>query len=104
MKNLILSVLFLALAGACRKQVTPNYNAKNEAPRILTGAKLITIPSVVICNQTWMKNNLDVSTYRNGDIIPQVSNPATWSALTTGAWCYYNNDPANGAVYGKLYN
>ncbi len=21
-----------------------------------------------------------------------------------GAWCYYNNDPANGAIYGKLYN
>lgn len=20
------------------------------------------------------------------------------------AWCYYNNDPANGAIYGKLYN
>jgi hypothetical protein len=22
----------------------------------------------------------------------------------TPAWCYYNNDPSNGAVYGKLYN
>ncbi len=22
----------------------------------------------------------------------------------TGAWCYYNNVPANGGVYGKLYN
>lgn len=27
-----------------------------------------------------------------------------WSDLTTPAWCYYNNDPLNGAVYGKLYN
>ena len=24
--------------------------------------------------------------------------------LTTGAWCYYNNDPENGEIYGKLYN
>ena len=24
--------------------------------------------------------------------------------MTTGAWCYYNNDPKNGAIYGKLYN
>ena len=24
--------------------------------------------------------------------------------MTTGAWCYYNNDPANGPIYGKLYN
>jgi uncharacterized protein (TIGR02145 family) len=27
-----------------------------------------------------------------------------WANLTTGAWCYYNNDPANGAIYGKIYN
>jgi len=24
--------------------------------------------------------------------------------LTTGAWCYYNNDPSNNCIYGKLYN
>eukprot|EP01036_Dinobryon_divergens_P037733 gene37733-49418_t len=24
--------------------------------------------------------------------------------MTTGAWCYYNSDPANGRIYGKLYN
>jgi hypothetical protein len=24
--------------------------------------------------------------------------------LKTGAWCYYENNPANGATYGKLYN
>lgn len=51
-----------------------------------------------------MNKNLDVTNYRNGDPIPQVSNPVAWSNLTTGGWCYYNNDPANGAVYGKLYN
>ena len=42
--------------------------------------------------------------YRNGDVIPQVTDPAAWTALTTGAWCYYNNDPSNELVYGKLYN
>ena len=59
---------------------------------------------VVIGNQQWMEKNLDVSTYRNGDIIPQVTDPSAWEGLTTGAWCYYNNDPLNGAIYGKLYN
>jgi uncharacterized protein (TIGR02145 family) len=58
----------------------------------------------VIGTQQWMTQNLDVTTYRNGDIIPQVTNPTAWAALTTGGWCYYNNDPANGAIYGKLYN
>lgn len=57
-----------------------------------------------IGSQTWLKSNLNVTRYRNGDAIPQVSDPSQWEYLTTGAWCYNNNDPANGAVYGKLYN
>lgn len=61
-------------------------------------------PTAVIGTQQWMSKNLEVVTYRNGDIIPQVTDPTAWGNLTTGAWCYYNNDPANGAIYGKLYN
>lgn len=62
-------------------------------------------PSVSICCQRWMTKNLDVATYRNGDIIPKVTNNAAWEALTTGAYCYYNNDSATyAATYGKLYN
>jgi uncharacterized protein (TIGR02145 family) len=57
-----------------------------------------------LCTQKWMRKNLDVATYRNGDTIPEVRDPTQWANLTTGAWCYYNNDPAMGAVYGKLYN
>lgn len=61
-------------------------------------------PTAVIGTQQWMSKNLEVVTYRNGDVIPQVTDPSAWANLTTGAWCYYNNDPANGAIYGKLYN
>jgi uncharacterized protein (TIGR02145 family) len=64
----------------------------------------VSIPSVTICSQIWMLNNLEVTTYRNGDPIPQVTDPAAWGLLSTGAWCYYNNNSANGPVYGKLYN
>ncbi len=60
--------------------------------------------TVTIGTQVWMKTNLDVSTYRNGDPIPEVKDSVTWANLTTGAWCYYNNDPENGKTYGKLYN
>jgi uncharacterized protein (TIGR02145 family) len=63
-----------------------------------------TYDTIRICNQTWTKKNLNVSRYRNGDIIPQVTNPTQWANLTTGAWCYYNNDSSNGNIYGKLYN
>lgn len=61
------------------------------------------LPTIVIGTQQWSRENLDVVTYRNGDIIPQVTDETIWNSLTTGAWCYYNNDPAN-AKYGKLYN
>jgi uncharacterized protein (TIGR02145 family) len=64
----------------------------------------VPIDFITIGTQQWMKKNLDVTTYRNGDVIPQVTDPTAWSKLTTGAWCYYNNDSANGAIYGKLYN
>src|ERR1035437_2945754 len=66
---------------------------------------LASIPSVTICTQVWMLNNLEVTTYRNGDPIPQVTDPAAWGLLSTGAWCWYNNDSAtNASTYGKLYN
>ena len=64
----------------------------------------VTSDYVTIGTQIWTKKNLDVTTYCNGDPIPQVTDPTAWAGLTTGAWCYYNNDPANGAIYGKLYN
>lgn len=59
---------------------------------------------ITIGTQIWSNTNLDVTTYRDGTPIPQVTDPTAWVNLTTGAWCYYNNDPANGAIYGKLYN
>jgi uncharacterized protein (TIGR02145 family) len=59
---------------------------------------------VVIGTQTWKTRNLDVTTYRNGDPIPQVTDPTAWANLTTGAWCYYENNTANGPIYGKIYN
>lgn len=63
------------------------------------------LPSVRICGQIWTTKNLDVDHYRNGDPIPQVTDPGTWASLTTGAWCWYNNDSATfAATYGRLYN
>jgi len=63
-----------------------------------------TVQDITIGTQTWSKCNLDVTTYRNGDVIPQVTDQTTWNNLTTGAWCYYNNDSVTGTTYGKLYN
>lgn len=59
---------------------------------------------VQIGQQVWMDKNLEVETYRNGDVIPQVTDAKEWAALKTGAWCYHSNNKANGVIYGKLYN
>ena len=49
-------------------------------------------PTVKIGTQVWMKRNLIVKHYNNGDAIPEVTVNADWAALTSGAWCYYDND------------
>ena len=59
---------------------------------------------VTIGSQVWTNKNLDVETYSNGDVIPQVQDKNAWNNLNTGAWCYYDNDASNGTKYGKLYN
>ena len=62
------------------------------------------LPTIVIGTQQWMEKNLDVMTYRNGDVIPQETDATAWAALTTGAWCWYINSADSGAIYSKLYN
>ncbi len=59
---------------------------------------------VRIGTQWWMAENLRAVRYNDGTQIPQVTDGDAWSNLTTGGWCNYNNDPATGAVYGKIYN
>jgi uncharacterized protein (TIGR02145 family) len=62
------------------------------------------IETVTIGTQVWMIRNLNVDHYLNGDSIPEVRDSAQWANLKSGGWCYYNNNPALGAIYGKLYN
>jgi uncharacterized protein (TIGR02145 family) len=64
-----------------------------------------TYKTIVIGTQEWMAENLKVSHYRNGDLIPVVLNNSTWISLNTGATCWYYNDSASyNCPYGKLYN
>lgn len=62
-------------------------------------------PSVITsCGQTWTSKNLNTTRYRNGDVIPAVVYNSDWASLTTGAWCWYNNDSVMYSKYGRLYN
>jgi hypothetical protein len=71
---------------------------------LTTSGSNTNLSSVTICNQVWATQNSNLSHYKNGDSIPHVTDANQWSNLTTGAWCWYNNDSANYGQYGKLYN
>ena len=56
-------------------------------------------PYLTYGDQVWTVKNAAVVTYRDGTPIPQVTDATEWANLTTGAWCYYDNDPTKGMLY-----
>ena len=61
--------------------------------------------TVIIGTQVWMKQNLKVTHYNNGNPIPNIEDNATWANTISGARCYYNNDSiVHNSIYGALYN
>ena len=99
---------FFLIALSCKKENTAlQSSGSSDESTIQTLVTDVNDPAanaVRIGNQVWMTRNLNVTRYRNGDPIPQVKNPAKWASLTTGAWCWYENNSANGPKYGRLYN
>jgi len=99
--NATTTYTFTPDAGQCATTTTQTITVL--APLESSPISFLPLP-VNIGSQMWTSTNLEVTTYCDGTPIPQVADPVVWANLTTGAWCYYNNDPAKGAVYGKLYN
>ena len=54
--------------------------------------------TICIGTQEWLAENLRETKYRNGDIIPEVTDNAEWASLTTGALCAYDNDWSNACM------
>ena len=108
----IISHLSLALKTLSRKITIPVWMV--PAAIVLSAATFNEwkqpghpFPETRIGNQTWMAANLDIATFRNGDPIPEAKSKEEWIAACKAkqpAWCYYNNDPANGKKYGRMYN
>jgi uncharacterized protein (TIGR02145 family) len=83
------------------------HGCKKEDPDVLDVLKDIegnVYNVVTIGTQTWMKENLKTTKYRDGSSIPVVADNTAWTGLTTGAYCLYNNDINNKNVYGAIYN
>jgi len=63
--------------------------------------------TVKIDNQMWMVENLNVSTFKNGDKIPEAKTDEEWIIAGKegkAVWCYYNFSLEKGKKFGKLYN
>lgn len=96
--------LTLGVTYFVRAYATNNVGTAYGNELTFTTFQNVTIPSTVMCNQIWTTRNLDVDTYSDCTPIPQVTDQTIWENLTTGAWCYYDNDPNNNTTHGKLYN
>jgi len=61
--------------------------------------------TVLIGKQVWMKENLRVSHYQNGDIIPFENDGNVWLSATSGLRTWFNHDSIlYEKPYGNLYN
>jgi uncharacterized protein (TIGR02145 family) len=77
---------------------------RNEGTNTVTDIDGNVYHTVIIGTQVWMVENLKVTKYRNGDLIPNVTDTTQWCDLPTGSYCNYNNNAKNAAIYGRLYN
>ncbi|MEI6750714.1 MAG: fibrobacter succinogenes major paralogous domain-containing protein [Bacteroidota bacterium] len=62
--------------------------------------------TIQIGSQIWMAENLRTTKYRDGSVIPEVTDNTAWRNLSTDAYCNYNNTKNSDtiATYGRLYN
>ncbi len=113
MKNIIIFSLII-LAVGCQKPNLDQVVADTVPPPTPPGSNCSGVcitdidgnvyHTIQIGTQTWMMENLRVTKYRDGSLIPNTPSTNTWNNLITGTWCYYNDNSQNNADYGKLYN
>ena len=108
MKNLIYSIFFsMLLIASCKDNATVSPEPI-DSDSVFTDVRDGYKYSIkMIGTQKWILKNLNADRYRNGDTIRHARNAEEWQDAASkgeGAWCYYDHDPKNGEIYGKLYN
>lgn len=114
--SIISIALFLFLASGCENDDDSPINQTNGRTSAVFNPDLAygtmtdqdgnEYKTFHINGQTWMAENLRTRKYRNGDDIPKIVSNTSWTDLTTGAYCNYNNTENIDtiATYGRLYN
>lgn len=101
-------LVIISIGADCIDYSCPTTTTTTTIPPTTTTTTTVaptTTTTTTVCDviASFQKTNYLGEEYQNGDPIPEVTDPAIWASLTTGAWCWYNNDIAN-SDYGKLYN
>lgn len=111
----ILLGMLVVLISSCKKADNSGSNAYNGKTNAVFNSSLIystmtdqdgnIYKTIKIGTQTWMAENLRTTKYNDGTAIPNVTDGKAWTALTTPAYSWYNNDATvYEAIYGALYN
>jgi uncharacterized protein (TIGR02145 family) len=95
-KLLLLSAILIFACSDDDSSDTNNDDNNNNNTFICDG---VPYDSIVYGTQEWTVENACHTTYRDGTLIPEVTGPNEWENLTTGAWCYFNNDPTKPRLY-----
>ena len=99
-------------------QILSSERTAHKEEKLIFNKKIIALQeqirlnkSIQVGTQTWMAENLNVSTFRNGDVILQAQSDEAWQEAgfnKQAAWCYYNDRIEDSDIevktYGKLYN
>ena len=105
--SLVLPCLILLLAVSCSKdddQANDTNSGCGGGPSTVADIDGNVYNLISIGSQCWMKENLRVSKYRNGDSIPNHRDDSTLQENTQGSFSPYENFSPHSAVYGNLYN
>ena len=110
-----LAISFQLYLCSCNNQTNPQTSDKDERVSDTLNNVVDSAPKkdsvkydeLKIGRQVWMKKNLDVSNFSNGDPIVEAKSDKEWENACNNkvpAWCNYSNSSELGMRYGKLYN
>jgi uncharacterized protein (TIGR02145 family) len=97
-KSLVFTIAILVNASSLFGQETGTYSDSRNGK---------TYNTVKVGKQNWISENLNVTTFKNGDTIPEAKTWKEWTSLSKRekpVWCYQSYNSTNGIKYGKLYN
>ena len=100
----LLSLVAFTSIQSCKKEEDPDNNTEVTCPATVADIDGNVYNVVKIGNQCWMQENLKTTKYKNGTAIASGLDATQWSNATTGAYAIYDDNSANDATYGKLYN